>query len=102
MPILTNCHTLQRRKMSFEDVQNSFFSEPFAKDREFWWSLGMVSTVLTAAPHVFPISSNSTESTARAFPQRTMHNIFLHTKRIFDENNYQGQWDEESDAKLMA
>ncbi|CAO3676011.1 unnamed protein product [Umbelopsis ramanniana] len=68
----------RRRKMSFEDVQNSFFSEPFAKDREFWWSL------------------------ARAFPQRTMHNIFLHTKRIFDENNYQGQWDEESDAKLMA
>ncbi|KAI9289368.1 hypothetical protein BC943DRAFT_314194 [Umbelopsis sp. AD052] len=68
----------RRRKMSFEDVQNSFFSEPFAKDREFWWSL------------------------ARAFPQRTMHNIFLHTKRIFDENNYQGQWDEDSDAKLMA
>ncbi|KAH8547891.1 hypothetical protein BGW37DRAFT_198208 [Umbelopsis sp. PMI_123] len=68
----------RRRKMSFEDVQNSFFSEPFAKDREFWWSL------------------------ARAFPQRTIHNIVLHTKRIFDENNYQGQWDEESDAKLLA
>jgi hypothetical protein len=53
MPILTNCITLQRRKMSFEDVQNSFFSEPFAKDREFWWSLGMVSIVLIVAPHAF-------------------------------------------------
>jgi hypothetical protein len=98
---LTACIALKRRKMSFEDVQNSFFSEPFAKDREFWWSLGMFSTeFITAFKFIDPFSPYF--HTARAFPQRTIHNIVLHTKRIFDENNYQGQWDEESDAKLLA
>jgi hypothetical protein len=42
--------------MSFEDVQGTFLSEPFTKNKEFWWSLGTCHFLSRYAYHIYSIS----------------------------------------------